>query len=146
MKIIKDRFDLAFRRWEIKLPAQDLLARQRGTIVRSGWVIWYLFGQNLKGEYMDYYAAHRMTNDRHVRLYFDGTAERLPTPQELCVVPKDPEKAAKNRAEFYAHNRRIAKLREEKGFIMPKNADPILRINQILEQGLSKDPDGNPQT
>ena len=146
MKIIKDRFDLAFRRWEIKLPPQDLLARRRGMILQSGWVIWYLFGKNLKGEYMDFYAAHRMTNDRHTRLYFDGTTEGLPTPQEFCVVPKDPEEAAQKRAEFYAHNRRIAKLLEEKGFILPTNADPILRTNQSLEQGLDKDPDGNPRT
>lgn len=37
-------------------------------------------GEDGRGEYLDYYAAHRMTEDAHVRLYADGGFALLATP------------------------------------------------------------------
>jgi len=35
-------------------------------------------GKGRGAEYLDYYASHRMTNDRHIRLREDGSEEHLP--------------------------------------------------------------------
>ena len=40
--------------------------------------IWHLFGSDDRGGYLEYYASHRMTDDRHVRLREDGSVEHLP--------------------------------------------------------------------
>ena len=119
MKILKDRFDRSSQRWGIRFPAQDLLARRRGRIIQKGWIIWYLFGRNERGEYMDIWIGHRMSNDSHRRIYFDGTSEPLPSPQPFYLISKDPEKTARNRAEFFARNREVSALRKEKGFLLP---------------------------
>ena len=68
MTNIETVFNEAFAAWDIRLPEETIASKQRGKIVKAGWVIWYLFGSNEHGWYLDYYAAHRMTNDRHVRI------------------------------------------------------------------------------
>lgn len=68
MKEIESRFNDEFSPWDIRLPARDMKLQRRGRILDAGWAIWYLFGTDEKGEYLDYYASHRMTNDRHVRI------------------------------------------------------------------------------
>ena len=49
-------------------------------ITQPGWTIWTHFdiGSENGRERLDYYAVHRMTNDRDVRLYADGDKEDLP--------------------------------------------------------------------
>lgn len=61
------------------MPPEHVRERKRGKIVEAGWAIWYLFGEDERGEYLDYYASHRMTNDRHLRIREDGAEEYLPT-------------------------------------------------------------------
>ena len=70
-------FNKDFETWSIELPEEAVENRQRGKIVKSGWTIGYLFGTDEAGDYLDYYASHRMTNDRHVRLYADGSSKGL---------------------------------------------------------------------
>jgi hypothetical protein len=78
MKIIEDCSNADFAHWGIRLPPHDVANRHRRKLVKAGWAIWYLFGSDKKGEYLDYYAAHRMTNDRHVGIYADGKEKCLP--------------------------------------------------------------------
>ncbi len=70
-----EEFGREFSDWDINLPQEDVAQRRRGRINHKGWAIWYMFGVDDRGEYLDYYAAHRMTNDRHVRIYADGEQE-----------------------------------------------------------------------
>ena len=93
-----------------------MVSRQAGRILKDGWTIWYLFGSDGSTEYLDYYAMHRMTNDRHVRIYPDGKIEVLEAMSSFYIVPNDPEDAAKKEADFFAHNRAVAKMLYEKGF------------------------------
>ncbi len=116
MKAIEDIFNGDFSHWDIRLPAEAIKGRYRGKIVKGGWTIWYLFGSDEKGEYLDYYAAHRMTNDRHLRIYADGSCEGLETISEFCFGSKDPEEDARLKAEYFAENQRVLKVLEEKGF------------------------------
>ena len=54
MKNIESKFNATFAHWGIRLPAGAVEQRERGKIVQTGWAIWYLFGSDEKGEYLDY--------------------------------------------------------------------------------------------
>ncbi len=64
---IEAAFAEDFFHWGITLPPDDVRQRRQGEIAAAGWAIWYLFDSDERGEYLDYYASHRMTSDRHVR-------------------------------------------------------------------------------
>lgn len=121
-----------FKHWNFQLPSEDVRNRRRGKIVEAGWVVWYLFGTDSKGDYLDFYAAHRMTNDRHVRVYEDGSEELLPTIRTGVRVTGDPEEDARLKAEFYEDNRQVAKILEEKGFCVEGDEPGGVLINRHL--------------
>ena len=111
-------FDEAFERWEIHLPPEDAEARRRGSIQSAGWAIDYLFGADEQGEYLDYYASHRLTNDRHMRIRASGELETLETPEEHLVYPSGAAEDEKQRLkkEFRERNQRIYTALRQKGF------------------------------
>lgn len=103
------------RYWHIKLPGT---LAPRGKIHGHGWWVQYLFGSDEKGEHLDFYAHHRMTNDRHTRVYADGSVVDLPAPLPLPLpydpnLPGDRERA---RREYHEHNRMVEDLLRRKGF------------------------------
>lgn len=118
MNQIAKIFNETFASWNITLPAESLKTRRRGAIHSAGWIINYLFGADEQGEYMDYYAAHRMTNDRHVRIYAGGTVKELEVPLEFISYPPGctPEEKARIEKEYYETNRRIYAEIKQKGF------------------------------
>lgn len=118
MEKIKEQFAQYFSNWNIRLPDDDVQARRSGTIGQAGWSIRYLFGREGDIEYLDFYASHRMTNDRHVRIHADGQEEDLETPQDFMVYPKDADETQRARIqeEYYAHNRAVYERLREKGF------------------------------
>jgi hypothetical protein len=87
MSVLEERFRDHFAPWSISIPPGHVGERGREKIVEGGWAIWYLFGEDERGEYLDYYASHRMTNDRHFRLREDGTEEYL-SRQIVCPYAK----------------------------------------------------------
>ncbi len=116
MRRIESQFKQSFLPWGIELPREAVEAGQRGIIVEAGWTIWYLFGSDDSGEYLDYYSSHRMTNDSHVRIYEDGRVEGLESLWEMRETSEDPDEDARLENEFWEHNERVAKLLEAKGF------------------------------
>ena len=132
MNEIKSQFDSEFSPWEISLPAEALSTRSRGKIVKSGWAIWYLLGSDDKGEYLDYYASHRMTNDRHVRIYASGENLLLPTVSSFCLASDDPDEDARLQAEYLAENQRVAELLQAKGFGIEGDEPGGVQINRAL--------------
>ncbi len=115
MTNMETRFNEQFGHWNIPLPPDDIANRRRGKIIHAGWVIYYLFGADpQKGEYLDYFAAHRMTNDRHVRIYENGATEGLPTLEWYRLSSKDPEEEKRLEAEYMATNQAIGKMLDEK--------------------------------
>ena len=71
-------FNKHFERWGITLPPDAEQQCPRGTIVSRVWTVKYCFGKDRDGKFLDYYAAHRMTNDRHLRIRANGDVEGLP--------------------------------------------------------------------
>lgn len=113
---IKLEFATLFKNFDIALPEADVVVRGRGKICQCGWAIWYLFGKDERGEYLDYYSAHRMTGDDHVRLYEDGPRESLPAISIMRVCSEDPEEDAHLEAELQARNKQVEAMLEAKGF------------------------------
>ncbi len=135
MKEIEKRFRRDFEPWGISLPPEDVRERRRGKILAAGWAIWYLFGSDEGGGYLDYYACHRMTGDRHVRIRENGDEENLPAVVSMRPVSRDPEENARLEAEHLAENRRVARMLEEKGFGMEGNEPGGVQINRYLTLG-----------
>lgn len=96
MKIIEEQFNARFARHHIVLPPEDIAQRKSGEIVQGGWAIEYLFGADEKGEYLDYYAVHKMHwGADHCRLYENGERQELPTMRDVHLVTGDPVADAK---------------------------------------------------
>ena len=99
-------------------------------IVQRGWTIWTRFNAEDGREYLDYYAMHRMTNDRHERLFLDG--DRMGPLAMLegyaCGQDASEEERAEAKAQCYTHNQDVAKLMEEKGFHMTEDAHFSARV------------------
>jgi hypothetical protein len=71
-----------------ELSEENVAARKRGSLPPGmeedagfgyGDICDYLFGRGEKGEYVDYYIAHRIWGDRHVRIWETSETERLET-------------------------------------------------------------------
>ena len=121
---LRQRFNKTFARWEIELPMDALELGEVRLIVQRGWTIWTRFNAEDGREYLDYYAMHRMTNDRHERLFLDGDRMGLPAMLEGSAYGQDASEEERDeaKAQYYAHNQDVAKLREEKGFHMTEDA------------------------
>ena len=119
MEEIEKAFNQTFANWDIQLPAEVVASRQSGKFFKGGWTIEYLFGSEEDKEYLDYYAVHRMTNDRHVRIHADGHCENLEMPMEFIVYPEGSDEIAQEQAKeaFYEHNRAVYERLREKGFM-----------------------------
>ena len=113
---IESCFNSIFSHWKISLLRDDSYNRQCGKLVKSGWVICYLFGKDDAGEYLDYYALHRMTDDSHVRIYANGHRESLPSLVSWHLCSENPDEDAQLEAEFYAENNRTDIMLKRKGF------------------------------
>ncbi len=134
MKEIEDRFNAYFSKWDIRLSPEDVANRSQGKINKAGWAIWYQFGADEKGEYLDYYAAHRMTDDSHVRIYYNGEEEYLPAIESFRICSQDPEEDKRLEAEYLAENRRVAQLLNEKGFGIEGDEPSGVQVNRVLRQ------------
>lgn len=135
----KSQFDATFSHWAISLPHDAPAQRKRGKIVEAGWAIWYLFGSDERGEYLDYYASHRMTDDRHVRIYASGESERLASIQSMRMVSRNPQEDARLKAEHLAENQRVANMLTEKGFLLDGDDPGGIRVNRFLRLGGMED-------
>ena len=114
--LIKLYFANGFEPWGISLPEEDVVLRRRGKINEAGWTIWCLFGEDDAGEYIDYYSAHRMTNDSHTRVYEDGRCEGLGAMPDFRVGSADAEEDTRLEKEWRGECLRVAKELDEKGF------------------------------
>lgn len=116
MNAIAKGFANRFARWGIRLPEEDHAAARAGHLRSRGWLIQYLFGVDESGEYLDYYASHRMTEDEHVRLHGDGRSESLPVVIGMYLSSGDPEEAKRLEQEHLHRNREVAEMLAAKGF------------------------------
>lgn len=113
---IESQFNNRFAAGHIRLPPEAIAQPQRGRIQQAGWSIWYLFGVDDLGEYLDLYARQRSTFDSHVRLREDQDPETLPAIDGIALTSDDPEEAQQLAAEHFTNNQRVSAMLAEKGF------------------------------
>lgn len=135
MADIARQFAEVFEVWNITLPVEHVRTRTRGRILHHGWVIWYLFGEDDEGEYLDYYGCHRMTSDWHARLRPGREPEGLFCGTSSRTVSRDPEEDARLEAEYYETNRRAEAMRREKGFVFEGDEPGGVLVNTFLRMG-----------
>lgn len=128
---IADTFTERFAHWKITLPEEYLKNRCNGFINKAGWLIQFCFGKDEKGEYLDYYASHRMTDDSHVRIYADGHKKNLPALCSWYKLSDDPVEAKRLKDEHDQHNREVVEMLAEKGF-------DKFTINMYLSAGMNE--------
>jgi len=133
MKLIKKYFEEYFSHWKIELPAKTFTERLNGYIHDcSGWLIQYCFGRENGLEYMDFYAYHNMTNDRHIRIYENGEAKDLPAYWSgYGYNSKDPHSEERAKKDMKEHNREVTEVLTAKGFNQ-------FTINMAISAGITE--------
>ena len=135
-------FNEYFANWSIELSDDVVLDLEEGKIIQivaAGWTIKVLFDEDNQGKYMDFYAGHRMTNDRHVRVRSDGSTKGLPTLSEMRLCSRDPEEDERLEQEFQASNRKVMNSLEEKGFGIRGQEHPSFLIQKYQLGQFSSD-------
>lgn len=135
---IAEVFNKQFSTWDIVLPEEDLLNKRRGKIEQRGWSIWYLFGADELGEYLDYYSYHRMGGDDHTRIRADGVKEDLAAVESFRACSPDPIEDARLEEEFFAKNLAISAMLDAKGFGFEADENSSATINRGLNTGKIK--------
>ena len=138
---LRQRFNRAFAHWGIELPVDAMSSGVVWLIAQRGWTIWTCFdiGAEDGRERLDYYAMHRMTSDRHVRLYADGEEEGLPAMSEGYVIPQAATVAERQavRDKHFAYNQAVGEAAGREG-LCHDGSSPRQRPHQPL----SADPPG----
>jgi hypothetical protein len=119
MNRIAEEFAKYFERWEITLPADAIKDRRPGRVQSQGWTVQYQFGSYEQDEFLDFYATHRMTNDRHVRIYASGEIEPLSAYLDFIIYPKDASEEQKKQVdrEYRKYNEQVEEELKRKGFL-----------------------------
>jgi hypothetical protein len=107
-----------FDHWHITLPPDAIAHRKRGELSEQGWFIQYLFDTDENGDYVEFYAQHRMTNDRDVRIYDSGVTEDLPAYNYWVIfkagaTPEDHQRAQEENRQY---NEAVEQDLQKKGF------------------------------
>ena len=113
-------FNAYFAKWDIALPSDIEGRHPRGSIHSGGWIIEFAFGEDEDGKLLDFYACHRLTNDRHVRVRSNGSAESLPAYPDV-LAPWNSE-----------YVEMVDKILKQKGFGGCADVDhPLLRLDKL---------------
>jgi hypothetical protein len=139
---IERYFTECFRHWSIVLPPESVTARAAGHIFEQGWHIGYLWGTENGEEYLEVLSQHRMTDDRHFRVFASGRVEDLPAPATFYSYGPDATDRDKAEAErkYVEYNQRIHAQLRDLGLLPPPGENlPSHEINEYLRSGGSVD-------
>jgi hypothetical protein len=64
---LERRFEEIFERWGLRLAEEGVVARRGGFLqqMRGSGNVRYIFGRDEGGEYLEFYAFHRIEGDLH---------------------------------------------------------------------------------
>jgi hypothetical protein len=83
---IAEAFNWYFGQFGIRIRPEDVVTGARRSIGDKGWRIDYRVDPDDAGlPSLEYYAGHRMTNDRHVLIWADGYRQRLDAMEGFIV-------------------------------------------------------------
>lgn len=132
---ISQEFANYFSDDKIELPPGAEAAEARGTIHKAGWTINYRFGHDQE-RYLEFYATHRMTNDRRHRIYGSGRIEDLDAIREGYMYdPKVPGSEEEAKRSYLDHNQRMASELRSLGLYPEGDLNAYLRTNHVPSPG-----------
>jgi hypothetical protein len=100
----------------------------------------YMFGENDRGRYLEYYSFHRIWGDSHVRIYAAGEAEHLDTLETTLMVTDDAAEDRRQREELHHRNQRLIDELEAAGLLSGGPVPGSFTINAAIVTG-AVDPD-----
>ncbi|MEA2432749.1 MAG: hypothetical protein QOG54_206 [Actinomycetota bacterium] len=103
-------------------------------------LIRYVFAENERGMYLEYYSFHRIWGDSHVRIHETGEVEYLDTLQTMYVVTGDKVHDDRERDEMYVRNQRLMTELEDAGLLSGGPIPGSFVINSAIVTG-AVDPD-----
>lgn len=139
-KRIAETFDRYFANFGIRIDPGEVRIGGQGQIRSGGWYIKYrVVPDDAGGPSLEFYATHRMTNDRHALIWADGHLDTLEAIREFCWYNPDvpgAKEAAKQ--DYRRHNRLITDQLREAGLY------PDGDINAHLRTGGGQQDDQEP--
>lgn len=114
---IADAFNGYFEAFGIRIGVEDVVVGTQRTLRQDGWAITYGVNEDADGRLsLEFYATHRMTNDRHVVISSDGQLEHQDSIREMLIFdPKVPGSQEAAVEEFHAHNRAVEQRLRDRG-------------------------------
>ncbi len=132
MTNIQSIFSETFDPWGLQLPTEAEIGNRVGKIMKKGWVVWFKYVTMPDSTCLDYYACHRMSGDRHVRIHADGSTEELPSIDAMRAASANPAEDAALAADFYERNQKVNQMLQEKGFCINGDEPDGVPINRQL--------------
>jgi hypothetical protein len=126
---IAETFDTYFANFGIRIDPGEVRIGGRGQIRSGGWYIRYrVVPDDAGGPSLEFYATHRMTNDRHAVIWADGHLDKLEAIREFSVYNPDVP-GAKEAAEqdYRRHNRLVADRLRAAGLFPDGDINAYLR-------------------
>lgn len=135
---IADAFNRYFDNFNIRVEAGEVRVGSRREIRARGWRIRFRVVPDDAGSpSLEFYATHRMTNDRHVRIWADGYLEHLDAIHGFFGYdPKVSGSEETAKQEHLKHNRMVAEQLRAAGLY------PDGDINAYLRTGADRTDNG----
>ncbi len=136
-QLIAEAFNAYFGDFGIAVTPEDVVVGSHRRLGERGWRITYRVDPDDTGlPSLEFYATHRMTNDRHVRIRADGHVEHLEAIDESYAydakVPGSEEGA---RTRYLEHNRAVQGRLRERGLYPEGDINAYLRTEGGPEPG-----------
>jgi hypothetical protein len=127
--------------FDTRIGPGDVVLGSRRAVGERGWRITYRVDADDGGfPSLEFYSTHRMTNDRHVRIWADGYLERLDAMHEFYAYdPKVPGLQEAAEEKYLRHNQAVGRQLRARGLY------PHGDINTFLRTGGTNGDDGSGQ-
>ena len=126
---IAEAFNACFSHFDIRIGVGEVVVGSRREIRQRGWWIAFRVLPDDAGfPSLEFYATHRMTSDRHARIWADGYLEELDAIREFYGY--DPKVSGSEDAahkEYLRHNRRVAQQLRAAGLYPNGDINAYLR-------------------
>jgi hypothetical protein len=128
-ELIAETFNRHFAAFDIRIQPGDVIAGRRREILAQGWRIAFRVDPDDAGSpSLEFYAAHRMTSDRHMRIRADGHEDELDAIWESYAYDaKVPGSQDAAREKYLRHNRMVAEQLVEAGLYPDGDINAYLR-------------------
>jgi hypothetical protein len=142
MSRIKSAFDETFEPWSVNLPETDIAERSAGALRQKdgSGLIRYAFGRSERGEYLEFYAYHRIWGDVHQRLHASGEIDNLNVLETILLESDDPVEMKRRREEQEARNRKLLEDLDRAGLREGGPVPGSFEMNAYLVTG-DRDPE-----